>query len=91
MHRVVLSGVAAVTLLALVTGGRGESPAPGDADAARKLCDAQTAMLGAPRAPRVQLAADGESGFQGRRLLVADQGGGDAAPAVPAAHRPVSC
>ncbi len=91
MHRIVLAGVAAVTLFALVCGGRGEPVVPGYTDAARGVCREHVAMLGTSPTPRLQLAADSQPDLHGRRLLVGYQRGGEAAPAIPAAHRPASC
>ncbi len=91
MHRIVLAAVTAVTLFALVCGGRGEPVVPGYADAARGVCRGHVAMLATPPAPRLQLAASSQPDLQGRPLLVGYQRGGETAPAIPAAHRPASC
>lgn len=74
MHRIVLSSMAALTLLALIAGGRGESVAYRQADAARAKCRGLTALGDAARAPEVQMAADARSVTHARRLLVADRG-----------------
>jgi hypothetical protein len=79
MHKLVLSGIAVVALLAIVAGGRAAPVAPAQASAARPVCHAQMAMVDMTGATRVQLVADTQSGIQARRLLVADtQGGGNA-------------
>jgi hypothetical protein len=72
MHKLVLSGVAALALLAIVAGGRAAPVAPAQASAARPVCHARMAMVDMTGATRVQLVADTQSGIQARRLLVAD-------------------
>jgi hypothetical protein len=89
MHKFVLSGVAALALLAVVTGGRGAPVGSQQADAAGAVCHSTVAMADNARTARPLLVAGSESATQARRLLVAytvDAAG----PAKPAATMAVS-
>ncbi len=90
MHRLVLSGVAALTLLALVTGGRGEVAAFNQAEAARTTCPNRTAIADAPWGLDMQLAVATRSNIQAHRVLVADNGLGqpDPKPTMAAVAKP---
>jgi hypothetical protein len=71
MHNVVLTGVAAVALLAIAVGGRGQPAMVHQADAAGAVCRT-AALVGTANAAWPQLAADTQASQHERRLLVAD-------------------
>ncbi len=71
MHNIVLTGVAAVALLAVATGGRDQPVTVRQADAAGTVCRT-AALVGSANAAWPQLAADTQTSLQARRLLVAD-------------------
>jgi hypothetical protein len=84
MHKIVLSGVAALALLGVLTCGRGAPVVQQRAEAAPMACHTRLATADATRATRTLLVSDNQSGIQARRLLVADKvpGGSAQMPAM---------